>query len=247
MKIDEIYLGDAYELIKKIPSGSVDLVIADPPYLYQSTGGGQLSKRPTYTNIKKMTKGFDFGLLDELVRTQKKINMYIWCAHDQFKDILDYMVDTYKCKRGLIIWKKLNPIPFNNRQYLKDCEYCLYFHASGAVANMIYDTASTCYLSNINQYDLQKYKHPTIKPLELIKNFVFNSSNANQTVLDPFMGSGTTAVASKILNRHYIGFEINEEFYKIARDRVAGIDQHGQTTLDLTYEQTSLDLGEEKE
>lgn len=66
------------------------------------------------------------------------------------------------------------------------------------------------------------YKHPTIKPLDIIKNLIINSSQEGDTVLDCFMGSGTTGVACKELNRNFIGMEINEEYYQIAKDRILG-------------------------
>lgn len=92
-----------------------------------------------------------------------------------------------------------------------------------------FDTKFTYYVSPLNAKDKKLYKHPTVKPLNIIKNFVINSSNENDIVLDPFMGSGTTPVASKELNRHYIGFEINQAYYNIAKER-------------LNYKDTSIEL-----
>lgn len=59
-------------------------------------------------------------------------------------------------------------------------------------------------------------------------------------MFDPFLGSGTTAVASKELGRHYIGFEIDPTYFKVAKDRVAGIDKRGQTSLEIHYQQDKL-------
>lgn len=64
------------------------------------------------------------------------------------------------------------------------------------------------------------FKHPTIKPLNIIQTLVSNSSKENDTVLDCFMGSGTTGVACVKLNRNFIGMEINENFFKIAQARI---------------------------
>jgi len=90
----------------------------------------------------------------------------------------------------------------------------------------IYGTVETkhkYYVSKCNVADKDLYGHPTIKPLEMVKNHIINSTKENDVVLDCFMGSGTTAVACKQLNRHYIGFELNPEYYQIAIDRVNGL------------------------
>lgn len=86
-----------------------------------------------------------------------------------------------------------------------------------------YETLSKYYISSINKHDKELYKHPTIKPLKFVKNHILNATKENDLVLDCFMGSGTTAVACKELGRHYIGFELNLEYYKIAVDRVNGL------------------------
>lgn len=83
-----------------------------------------------------------------------------------------------------------------------------------------YERGKTVYVSTINKEDKKKYKHPTIKPCNIIENFILNSSNEGDVVLDTFSGSGTTCVCAKKLNRQFIGFEINEEFYKISVDRL---------------------------
>ncbi len=76
------------------------------------------------------------------------------------------------------------------------------------------------YTQPLNTKDKKLFKHPTIKPLNIIENLVLNSSKENDIILDPFMGSGTTGVACKKHNRKFIGIEINKEFYDIAVDRI---------------------------
>lgn len=88
-----------------------------------------------------------------------------------------------------------------------------------------YETKSKYYISTINKKDKDLYNHPTIKPLECVKNHILNSTQENDVVLDCFMGSGTTGVACKELNRDFIGFEINPDYYNIAVDRINNISQ----------------------
>ena len=123
----------------------------------------------------------------------------------------------------LLVWNKTNPIP-SNSTWLSDVEYCLYFRERGLdVGADDYQYKSKWFVSGINQKDKAEYDHPTIKPLELVKRHLENTTKEGDVVLDCFIGSGTTAVACKELGRNYIGFEINPEYYKIAVDRVNGI------------------------
>ena len=79
---------------------------------------------------------------------------------------------------------------------------------------------SKVYTSNVNKTDLNIWHHPTIKPMPLVKMLISNSSQEGQTVLDPFIGSGTTAVACIKEKRHFIGFELNKEYYDKACLRI---------------------------
>ncbi len=225
MELNEIYLGDCYKLIKEIPDKSVDLIVTDPPYMI-GTGGtsGILSDR-TITHMDEMeklniVKGFDLSILDEFIRVMKKINIYLWCNKEQIFDYIQYFVKERKCNFEIIIWGKSNPAPFLNGHYLKDKEYCLYFWETGVKVKPTYETGKTIYFSNVNAEDKKYYKHPTIKPEEIISNLIKNSSEAGGVILDTFSGSGTTCVCAKKLKRNFIGFEINKEFYEISKRRL---------------------------
>ena len=248
MKIEpnNIYCGDCYELIKFLPDKSVDLVITDPPYEF-GTGGadtGIFKDRKknisqTYHQIHNtnLGKGIDLSILDEFVRVLKKINIYIWCNKEQIYDYLTYFVKERKCNWEMIIWAKDNPPPFLGGHYLKDKEYCLFFWEKGVKVQPNYETGKTVYLTNINTQDKAKFKHPTIKEISIIENLIKNSAGGGSIILDPFVGSGTTCLAAKHLGMSYIGFEINEQYYKIAQDRLQGINQKGEMNLfDIDYD-----------
>ena len=143
----------------------------------------------------------------------------------------------------LITWGKTNPMPLCNNHFLNDTEYCLCIHEKGIGWNVNagFEVKKKCYMQEVNKYDKELYEHPTIKPINIIKNFILNSSNENDIILDTFLGSGTTCVAAKELKRRYIGFEINPSYYKIACDRLNGINIKGQTSLlDTDFEQLDL-------
>lgn len=240
MELNKIYLGDAYELIKQVPDKSIDLIVTDPPYQFGIDGvkTGIFKERKgvqTYDEIKShnLGKGIDISILNEYVRVLKKINIYLWCNKEQLLDYMDFFIKQHKCNFEIIVWAKTNPPPFLNGHFLKDKEYCLYFWEQGVKVKPTFETGKTVYITTTNTYDKSKYRHPTIKPLEIIKNLIKNSCDleGGAVVLDSFIGSGTTAVACKELGINYIGFKLNEEFYKIACDRVNGIEASGQVRL----------------
>lgn len=179
----------------------------------------------------EITGGLDIELLKELDRVMKRRNIYIWCNKLLIPQLLKYY-DDGKTKFDIICWHKPDPMPLCGGKYLTDTEYCLYFR-DGVKLNTSFDTAKTYYVMNKNVGDKKLFDHPTIKPLKIIENFIINSSNKDEVVLDCFMGSGTTAVASKETERNFIGFEINQRWCDIANDRLNGIDSSGQMCLFL--------------
>lgn len=244
MELDVIYNEDCYEGIKKIPDKSIDLVYIDIPYDIDYNGGGCLHSkiddalRSVMQDNETLTNGIDYSILDELCRVMKKIYIYIWCSKSQIFDLMKYFIEEKKCLFHPIVWCKTNPIPFGASNFLSDKEYCMCFYERGVNFNDGWEHKSTYYISSINTKDKDLYEHPTIKPLEFVKNHILNSTKEGDIVLDCFMGSGTTAVACKELGRHYIGFELNPEYYKIAIDRLNGITKEdrekrekGQLTL----------------
>lgn len=98
--------------------------------------------------------------------------------------------------------------------------------------NCIYETSSKVYESPINKKDKELYKHPTIKPIAMIKKLIRNSSAEGDIILDCFSGSGTTCVAAKELKRNFIGIEINPEYHRISIDRLNGVTADGQISFE---------------
>ena len=220
----DLKCGDCLELMKLIPDKSVDLVIIDPPYEIKGGKSGGCfgrDKRKYHSEIydTELDLGISNIVLDELIRIMKKCNIYIWCNKNQLRQYIDYFED-----RGnnieLLTWHKTNPVPTCNNKYLSDTEYILFFRENGVKIYGTYATKKKYYVTPTNKTDKEKYGHPTIKPLEIVKNLVINSSKENDIVLDCFMGSGTTGVACKKLNRNFIGIELDENYFNIARKRI---------------------------
>ena len=182
------------------------------------------------SNTYFVSKGFTNQILDELVRVMKKVNIYIWCSKAQLRQIIDYF-DDLGCNIDLLTWHKTNPIPTCNNTYLSDTEYCIFARESGVPIYGTTETKKKYYVTSCNVFDKDKFEHPTIKPVNILSNFIINSSKENDIVLDTFAGSGSTLVAAKNLNRRYIGIELNPKWHKVAVDRLNNIDANGQMSL----------------
>lgn len=230
--------GDCLDKLKDIPDHSIDLIVTDPPYLISATNGGG-----TINNVKKLNKslkdlttvdithGYDIELFGtEFIRVMKEINIYLWCNKVQIPDYIDFYVKKHKCKFDILCWHKTNALPTYSNKYLTDTEYLLYFRkGKGKCFPNNYEDAKTYYIAPINHKDKKDYGHPTIKPLDITEKIIRNSSQSGQIVLDCFMGSGTTAVACYNLNRKFIGIELDEGYFNIAKDRVEKTIQDAAT------------------
>lgn len=257
--INNVLNCDCYEEIKHIPDDSIDLIIIDPPYEYVTGGKNNfVAKRPFHSEMYSVAKktyrqnddkiksrkeiehlsyGIDYSILDELDRVMKKINIYIWCSKRQVGKILSHY-ESKGCNIDILTWHKDNVLPTANNTYLNDTEYCIFAREKGVKVFGNYETKNKYYVTHTNLKDKELYKHPTIKPLNIVKNLIINSSCENDIVLDCFCGSGTTCVAAKELNRKFVGMEINKEYCEIAKKRINGITADGQMSIftDFTKE-----------
>lgn len=200
------------------------MIVTDPPYEIKESGGGGTfgSKNRGYLkelDNANLTRGFDYDILHEFVRVMKSVNIYVWCSKDQIRKYIDFFEDL-NCSTDLLTWHKTNPVPTCNNKYLSDTEYLLFFREKGVKVFGTYSTKRKYYVTPTNKNDKKLYSHPTIKPIDIIQNIIINSSEENATVLDPFMGSGTTGVACLNTNRKFIGMEIDKDYFEIAKKRI---------------------------
>lgn len=236
---DHIYCEDSYKAIKELPDKCIDCIYTDVPYLFDNGGAGKSELALRFTRLKNtelndIIQGFNYDILDEFVRVMKNINIFLWCSKNQIPTILNYFLK-FDVSYDILVWCKHNPTPVANNTWLPDIEYCLYFREKGKTKlNDGYELKSKWYDSPINKKDKDKFEHPTIKPLALVKRHILHTTQPNDIVADFFMGSGTTCVASKDTGRHYIGFEIKPKWFKIAQDRLNCTTANGQVSLFLT-------------
>lgn len=214
--------GDCLELMKDIPDSSVDLVLTDPPYMIATVGAG-IYKQADKQYIKELDgikDGFDEKVLDEICRVMKKINVYFFCSQKQIIPLIDYFVKKKNCNWNILSWHKSNPVPACRNKYLTDTEFVLFFREKGVKIYGEYETKFTYYVTPLNQKDKKQYEHPTIKPVKILQNLIVNSTLENGVVLDCFMGSGSTGVACVNTNRRFIGIELDDKYFEIAKQRI---------------------------
>lgn len=221
---NKVIQADCLEFLKALPNGSVDLVLIDPPYILETKGGKAFKGIKYHKEINAFSNGFSFEVLDEICRVQKIINCYIFCSRRQVAEIINYF-EAKECNYDILTWHKTNPPPLIGSSYLPDTEYIIFARGKGAKFKGIYENLRKYYISYTNTIDKNKYKHPTCKPVELLKKYILNSTNENDIVLDCFSGSGSTAIASISLNRRFIGCELNKEYVDISNRRISNIWQ----------------------
>lgn len=223
----QLFNEDCRDILTNLPDNSIDLIVIDPPYFLENTktgGGSKLnnSLQKVFNKLEEsnLTNGFDMSILNELVRVNNNINMYLFCNKAQLPMLLSYFVNGKKCSFDIIKYHKTNAAPTFSNKYNSDTEYVLYVRNGGYCKPTCYEDASTLYQEAINTKEKHLWDHPTVKPLALIERLVRNSSKEGQTIFDGFLGSGTTAVACQNLNRNFIGVEINKKYFNTAVRRI---------------------------
>ena len=221
--------GDCLEVISKMPDNSINLIVTDPPYKVTSRGGS--GTMGGYWKEKRAKQGiiFDFNntsckeYLPEFYRILKdKSILYLMCNNTNLQEMLNEGTKVgfhfVKC----LIWEKGNKIC--GRYYMNCFEYIILFRKGSD------KPINKCGTPDILKIPIKKMKdvngknlHDTEKPVNLMKILVENSSNEGDTVLDPFMGIGATGIACKELNRNFIGIELDENYFKISKERINNI------------------------
>lgn len=223
--------GKAEELIKKLPSASVDLLLTDPPYglealedLREGTG----TKMPGYTlmsethNMKiEDVLAFLRTMAPELVRVLKPgAHAYVFCAFQYIGDFARAL-SPLEFQPPTLIWKRNKPTgPGFGYNYLNYTEAIIMFHNPPREKRLTANKANVLEHPEVPK-TLRVY--PTEKPLSLLKELITMSTNLGDTVLDICAGSGSTLQAAKELGRKSLGFECNEDSWKIAQFRLAGV------------------------
>ena len=198
--INQVICGDCLEIMKDIPDNSIDLVVTDPPY-------GIDLKYDVYDDTDENWDKMFLALIPELKRISKMIIMPC-CQIRKLSMIYKEFPPDW-----LICWYKGSP---GHRAYIgfNDWEpHLVYGKNDGVQMHDYFQTPNTEKMDG-------RFQHPCPKPIEWAKWLISRASKENDLILDPFLGSGTTAVACQNLKRRFIGIEISPEYCEIAKQRL---------------------------
>lgn len=219
----DLYNGDCLEVLKGVPNGSVDLVATDCPYhitpggcTNKGKGNGIFQKEMASNGKLFVHNDIEFSeWLPEVYRVLKfGTHCYIFCNG---RNLMRLQIEAEKvgfAYQNTLVWDKGNVTP--NRYYMGACEFVLMLKKGKS--RTINDRGCPNILRVQNR--IGRKNHPTEKPINLMKILVENSTQPNDLVLDPFMGSGTTGVACVNTGRKFIGIELDEKYFNIAQDRI---------------------------
>ncbi|MBE6147216.1 MAG: DNA (cytosine-5-)-methyltransferase [Firmicutes bacterium] len=229
----DLYEANAYTIINELKQNQIKVnhIITDPPY--------NISQENNFNTLRNPRQGVDFGKWDKSFDLYSWIENYvelldkngsliIFCSYRYISHIIDKIEKCGLCVKDVIIWKKSNPMPRNrDRRYVQDTEFAIW--AVMKDAKWIFNKPeekpylrSTYETSTVS--GKEKTNHPTQKSLKLMEEIIRVHTKPNDVILDPFMGSGSTGVAALKTNRKFIGIELEEEYFLIAKERLENID-----------------------
>lgn len=213
-------------------SVSVDLIVADPPYVISRD-----SNFHTMKDRKNARTGTSFGSWDDEFDNKPWIkksfevlkdggSLIVFNDFKKVSDIIEIAGDAGFEFKDVIVWEKTNPMPRNrDRRYVPSLEVMIWF-VKKKKAKWTFNRQDVAYRSPVMRFASEsgggfKRYHPTQKPVKLIEELIKVHSNEGDLVLDPFMGSGTTAISAINTGRKYVGFELEKEYFDILSNRIA--------------------------
>ena len=233
MEINKIYNKNCILGMNKMLKDDmkVNLIIADPPYVISKK-----SQFHTMKDRKNPRNGTDFGEWDKDFNNRPWIkksyellssggSLLVFNDFKKATEIIEYAQKIGFVYKDTLIWKKTNPMPRNrDRRYVPDVEMIIWLVKPG---KWTFNRQNAKYESSIMQFASEsggafKRYHPTQKPIKLIEYLIKLHSNENDLILDPFMGSGTTALSAIKTKRNYIGFELDKKYFEVCEKRIKG-------------------------
>lgn len=220
MDLDIIYNEDCIVGMQEMPDDSVDLIVTDPPYLMKYKTNYRKDKHHKFCS--EIAGDDDQELINTYIKECYRIMKndsacYMFCNSnkvDVFKRQLEKVGFNIK---NMIVWVKNNWTAGDLKaSYGKQYELILYVNKGRRFIN-------GSRLTDVWEFPRvsgSKQLHQNQKPVELIKQCIEKSSDPGAIVFDGFMGSGTTAIACIDTDRHYIGYELDPEYYKVANNRI---------------------------
>jgi len=217
-KINEIINGDTLEGMRSMADGSVDLIVTDPPYLmnYQSR------RRVVSDKFRHITNDVDAHELiaDYIAECHRILKddtaIYMFCSWHHI-DFFKTEFERYFKLKNLIVWNKNNHGSGDLKgAYGPKHEFVLFGHKGRTLfrEKRIPDVIDCAKIPSV------RLTHPTEKPTDLLDIFIRNSSDKGDVVFDGFAGTGSTAISALRNDRQFIGYEIEEDYARIANERL---------------------------
>lgn len=244
--MEEILCGNSLELLKTFPDCCADMILTDPPYNISKKGKKidrtKIQNRSLRRNgVRSKELNYDFGEWDrfesreaflewtekwvrEAFRILKPTGNFVSFFDKRLTNHFQDIIDKYGYTRQTLVWHKTNPVPqIFKVGFASSTEFITWATKEKGAKH----TFNYC-LNHAHNFietpicmGKERTKHPTQKPLKVICWLMEYLSNEGDLVFDPFLGSGTTAVAAKILNRKFVGIEINPEYCQLAKERIS--------------------------
>ena len=247
LEINKIHLGNCFDLLPLVQDHSIDAIITDPPY--ETTGlhfdkKGRIDWGLFYSEIRRVLKingwFFMFGTLEMYKEASDYFRFrfqYVW-VKDNFALMSESAMQPYQIHENIwcFLQKDLKKIstavlkrdelkthghePYSRKEHIKTDEWTELI-GGGSVVTPTHTNQTWRHGTTVLYYPRQQgFGHCTAKPVELIEYLLGGYTNEGDTVLDPFMGSGTTALACQALNRNFIGIELYPDYVEIANRRL---------------------------
>lgn len=224
LPVNNIYHGDAHDLLTKLEKNSVRLLLTDPPY--------NVSRKNGLTSMGR--HGLEFGSWDKNFNQIKWLELaapalmpggsiVIFNDWKNLGDIATRLTElNFDVKRKLI-WVKSNPVPRNrDRSFVQGTEEALWAVKKSTKHKWVFNRRSgKSYETGLFVYPVQRSEHPTKKPTMLFKELCEVLSNPGDLIVDPFAGAGTLACAAELSGRRHISFEAQVEFRQLAMTNLA--------------------------
>ena len=218
----QILNGDALDILPQLPDNFFSLLLTDPPYC--------ISRKSNYHTMGR--QGVDFGEWDRdfdqlswlnlaIPKLRPWASVVIWNDWKKLGDIAEYLETVLKLQiKTVLTWIKTNPNPANcKRRFLQGTEHAIWAVKPGPKKKGVSWTYNEGYHPGWFRHSVvTNSSHPTKKPDLIFEEFITKLTNPGDWVLDPFGGGGTTAYAAERLSRKHLSIELDEDYYKIAKE-----------------------------
>jgi len=234
LPIGQLITGDCIEVMRQFPDKSIDLIVTDPPYGIGYKQGYGWGKYEQFGGVEPIRD--DEAFPEELLRNFAKeayrllkdnTHLYVFTRHDVYPRVLSILTEAGFTFKNLLVWVKNAGTTGDTKGNFAYQNEFIIFASKGERDINPPRPSNTLFYRKVPPNQMI---HPTQKPVDLIKFLVEKSSNEGEIVLDPFMGSGTTAIACESSGRNWIGIEIDDTIVARAKDRIASFRQMGEPT-----------------